>query len=363
MLNYALNKYTWANALCWGNFLGHCKKALQSRGSSRFVHIIIAIAEALPLIGQIASIFEKMVVAKFDKPTLPQPLKPLTPDRVVIDKDTPKDSKPTVLIAPSKENVKDTKTESAIKIQTNSKSLEKQRTTAAVKIQNCYRKFLAKKKLKALKNANSERLKVLLIEEKQQHDNIAKSVTIVDAKDAGIKYEDVKTAIGTITSKELKEDEGDLAVTSYVDRNYFEGKPIAPGRGAPETILLAKASDKVVGFLITLKHEQTEDSSILADACYVSYLAVDSTFKRYGIGTKLMLAAMRKTKELGKRYLTLEYIIDQERGQAKKKFYSSFKTRFGIPTEERNNIMLARKIHAYPYYDLQNVDVNSLKAI
>jgi hypothetical protein len=65
-LNYALNKndYTWSNALCWGNCFNHLEKAKDelSDNSTRFIHGVIFAVELLPIIGQIASLFEKLIV-------------------------------------------------------------------------------------------------------------------------------------------------------------------------------------------------------------------------------------------------------------------------------------------------------------
>lgn len=75
--NYALSseEYTWKNALLWGNFLGHCKKAREGNFFHRVIHVIIAAIELPPLIGQIASIFEKVIVLKFanSKKEIPSP--------------------------------------------------------------------------------------------------------------------------------------------------------------------------------------------------------------------------------------------------------------------------------------------------
>lgn len=81
--NYALDvkKYTWKNALLWGNFTGHVKKAQTGSLGRRAVHLLIALIELPPIIGQIASIFEKLIVCAFS--TKPKPvnieLKPLVP--------------------------------------------------------------------------------------------------------------------------------------------------------------------------------------------------------------------------------------------------------------------------------------------
>ena len=62
--NYSLDidSYSWTNALLWGNFVGHCKKACEGSPSTRIVHLIISAVELLPIISQIASIFEKIIV-------------------------------------------------------------------------------------------------------------------------------------------------------------------------------------------------------------------------------------------------------------------------------------------------------------
>ena len=69
--NYALalESYTWKNALFWGNCTEHWKKALThtSRWGHRCVHVLIALAETLPIISQIASIFEKLIINPYGR--------------------------------------------------------------------------------------------------------------------------------------------------------------------------------------------------------------------------------------------------------------------------------------------------------
>lgn len=85
--NYALElkEYTWSNALLWGNFSGHARKTAQGSLGGRIAHLLIAAVEFLPIVGQVASIFEKVIVTFFSKrPTVAIELKPLvkkpTPD-------------------------------------------------------------------------------------------------------------------------------------------------------------------------------------------------------------------------------------------------------------------------------------------
>lgn len=62
MTTYSLNNYSVSNALLWGNFVGHCQKAQEGSFGNRAVHIIIAGVECLPIIGQIASLFEMVII-------------------------------------------------------------------------------------------------------------------------------------------------------------------------------------------------------------------------------------------------------------------------------------------------------------
>jgi ribosomal protein S18 acetylase RimI-like enzyme len=202
--------------------------------------------------------------------------------------------------------------------------------------------------------------------------NSVPAIRIVDAKDAGMGRRHIESAIDAIAGKELQDDIGMISPWSYVKEEYFTGAPIKPGASSPELILLAMKKATVVGFIITRKSKELKEgdffayAALPADTGYVAYLAVDSDCKRSGAGTKLMLAAMKKTKELGKRYLTLEYIakgvgVDKTRGKTKEKFYNSFATRFGIPTEEKGNMVVDRQLHVRPHYDLQDVDFDALR--
>ena len=67
--NYALDidRYSWTNAAFWGNCIAHYKKAHEARGCERFVHLLIAAIELLPIISQIASIFEKLIVTGYSQ--------------------------------------------------------------------------------------------------------------------------------------------------------------------------------------------------------------------------------------------------------------------------------------------------------
>lgn len=66
--SYSLDRenYTLKNALLWGNCYGHYAKAKEGKLSSRAVHLLIALIEFIPIIGQIASIFEMVMILQFD---------------------------------------------------------------------------------------------------------------------------------------------------------------------------------------------------------------------------------------------------------------------------------------------------------
>lgn len=78
--NYSLDNYSFTKAFFWGNTQDHWRK---SHGELNG-HRIIAIVEAIPIIGQIASLFEWVLVSLLkDKSTsLPEQLKPIDSTRV-----------------------------------------------------------------------------------------------------------------------------------------------------------------------------------------------------------------------------------------------------------------------------------------
>lgn len=57
------DQYTWTNALSWGNYTRHREQAKQGSWDHRLVHALAAVAEFLPIISQIVSIFEKFLSA------------------------------------------------------------------------------------------------------------------------------------------------------------------------------------------------------------------------------------------------------------------------------------------------------------
>lgn len=63
-LHYSLNyrDYTVKNALLWGNFRGHCALVMEGTWGHRIVHVGIAFIQLWPIISQIASLFEMLIV-------------------------------------------------------------------------------------------------------------------------------------------------------------------------------------------------------------------------------------------------------------------------------------------------------------
>ena len=72
--NYSLKEYSFTKAMLWGNFREHAY-AVTQKGSlgHRTVHLIIAAAEVLPIIGQIVSLAEMILVSRLKSI---QPLNP-----------------------------------------------------------------------------------------------------------------------------------------------------------------------------------------------------------------------------------------------------------------------------------------------
>ncbi len=260
--------------------------------------------------------------------------------------------------------------------------LEQQQEAAAIKIQCICRTHLAQTKLKELRKKREQQevavtniqsafrvYKARLALQQLQLTASVKPITIVDARDSGMEWSEVHDAVRIIANRELRrEDEGWFSASDYIKEEYFNGTSIAPGHTSPETILVAKTGKEIIGFIITAKRKEDENSvwPLPTDTGYVAYVAVDSKNKKSGVGTKLMLAAMNKTKQLGKRYLKLEYIaaglgVDENRGKAKTGFYRSFSRKFGIPMNEKGNLFVGGQLHVFPYYDLQDVNFSLIK--
>lgn len=85
--NYSLDKtnYSCKNALLWGNFAGHCKKAGEGSLGNRIVHVLIAAIEFLPIISQISSICEKLIIENFSSTVSSSKTQSLADKRISID--------------------------------------------------------------------------------------------------------------------------------------------------------------------------------------------------------------------------------------------------------------------------------------
>lgn len=69
--NYSLNldDYSVKNALLWGNCVNHFKKVNEGQLGNRIVNALIGVAELLPVVSQITSVFEMIIVNQLaDRP-------------------------------------------------------------------------------------------------------------------------------------------------------------------------------------------------------------------------------------------------------------------------------------------------------
>ncbi len=152
MFNYSLDtkNYTWTNAFFWGNFLGHCKKAQEGNLGNRLVHALIATAEFFPLIGQVASICEMLIVKNFSDPSNQLPSPPLSSRR--ISKTPPTHTQPKA--ATNNKHVQGDQAPDS-----SQRDSKQQEIDAATKIQSAYRRHSAKLALKEHKRKKSEEQK------------------------------------------------------------------------------------------------------------------------------------------------------------------------------------------------------------
>jgi GNAT superfamily N-acetyltransferase len=107
-------------------------------------------------------------------------------------------------------------------------------------------------------------------------------------------------AVGLNTSKNLEIIEGN---TLHPNDLKTEISRIAPGTSliGIKTVLMAKIENKVVGFLMTRRHEKQLNESPTIE--YLDTIQVEEGWRKKGIGTSLMFQAMRKAKEQGKTHL------------------------------------------------------------
>ncbi len=129
-----LEEYTWENALCWGNCQAHYKRAAEGELCGRTVHFLIAAVELIPILGQIASIIEKILITGCHDPSSEVP-------------EVVKKAKP-------RKKSKGNKTDPMLGA----------KNRAATKIQAVYRGFIARKKLREelrVKNHAAARIRAI----------------------------------------------------------------------------------------------------------------------------------------------------------------------------------------------------------
>lgn len=202
------------------------------------------------------------------------------------------------------------------------------------------------------------------------------NITIIDAKDSGMEYEEIRQQICDISSRAFQGEPGNWPEI-YLKKEYFNGESLLAKGFCPETILLAKNNTKIIGFLITEKkqdslfeYQSKKNKYTTFNTTHVAYVATDPEFKGHHIGTKLMLSTMLKTQHISKQYLTLTYKIYPEEinptstqkqlSEARIKFYNSLTSKFGIPMKERHPYYEGGSEHISPYYNVENIDFDSI---
>lgn len=87
LYNLALNyeDYSLKNALVWGNCSMHFQKAREGHLGDRTIHALIGLVESIPIISQISSIFEMIVVSLLNY--LNAFLKPVGSTKVTVNKE------------------------------------------------------------------------------------------------------------------------------------------------------------------------------------------------------------------------------------------------------------------------------------
>lgn len=135
--NYSLDKanYSWRNAFLWGNFVGHCKKARGGSLGNRIVHAIIAAIEFLPIISQISSICEKIIIENFSSTVSSSKTQSLTGKRIEASKETHKNiPTPHSLIDNASESSEKYKESLLTSLSTNIENQQKHKTYKTTKL-------------------------------------------------------------------------------------------------------------------------------------------------------------------------------------------------------------------------------------
>lgn len=82
-MTYALDNYNLSKSLCWGNCWGHLQKTCEGPLLDRVVHLVIALFEAIPIIGQIISLFEQYIVQNYYTPSAREAYTPPAQEAIV----------------------------------------------------------------------------------------------------------------------------------------------------------------------------------------------------------------------------------------------------------------------------------------
>lgn len=162
---------------------------------------------------------------------------------------------------------------------------------------------------------------------------------ICDAR--GLGYLDAKTAIEGIFVKSFEGDPDRSSAyppDSDVQEGYFAAQNTSK---KAELILLAKVKNEICGFIIIAKYtgpEEYKSMGLRPDIAVVKWLAVDPEAKKRGIGTALMIEAMRHAQDAGKKFLSVFFrgpgsLKNSDRDHEPYDFYASFEKKYGIETD------------------------------
>ncbi|HEY2811432.1 MAG TPA: GNAT family N-acetyltransferase [Rhabdochlamydiaceae bacterium] len=145
---------------------------------------------------------------------------------------------------------------------------------------------------------------------------------------SGLSREEINSAVKRIAQQELYL----LSKDRYLTKEYYEKSSLPDDVLHLENALLVTAGKQIIGFLMAQILQQDTNEELIISNYYIISLAIDSHFKKSGLGTQLLLTAMSKAHAL-KMPLELAYYAggDELPEKIRAAFYESFTPKFGIP--------------------------------
>ena len=197
-------------------------------------------------------------------------------------------------------------------------------------------KFKTKNALDKFQNEHSRNIQVLIdnksdnlntvdqVEEDKfyllqelQREVVLPDYEIIDAKEIG--FDLTKQRIQEIYKKAFKEDrdihpDKDKGPLALLTEDYFSKDSASADN---EFILLAKRKDTILGFITILKYRSSEDCKKFGynfKEAHIDWLAVDPSIQKEGVGTALMIQAMKIAQMTGKKILSANFQDYNRRG-------------------------------------------------